>query len=255
MFFTDPSYIGIDPTAGRKPFAYAGLDNQLRLTALGHAGPDEVLAFLAGQSQAIAAVCAPRRPSQALMSKPQIRDTLAPPPRPGRYLDFRVAEYLLRQHGIGCYKTPRDEKACPNWMKMGFTLYRKLEKMGYHAFPARGHALQWLEVYPHASYSTLLGRVPLPKHSLEGRVQRQLALCQHKLNLPDPLDLIKGITAKSLLEGTWPIEDLYDPGELDALVAAYTAWQAANHPDRITALGDDAEGLVILPVAELKRRY
>ena len=30
---------------------------------------------------------------------------------------------------------------------------------------------------------------------------------------------------------------------------------AANHPDQITALGDDAEGLVILPVAELKRRY
>jgi len=255
MFFTDSTYIGIDPTAGHKPFAYAGLDNQLRLTALGHASLDEVLTLMAGQSQAIAAVCAPRRPSLSLMNKPQIRDALSPPPRPGRYLHYRVAEYMLRQHGISCYKTPADEQACPNWMKMGFSLYQRLEKMGYHPFPARGHALQLMEVYPHASYATLLGRVPQPKHTLEGRVQRQLVLYQHKLGVPDPVDVIKGITSKRLLEGAWPVEKLYGQGELDALVAAYTAWQAACHPDQITALGDDAEGLVILPVAELKRRY
>jgi hypothetical protein len=255
MFFTDSTYLGIDPTAGHKPFAYAALDNDLHLTALGHASLDEVLTLMAGQSQTIAAVCAPRRPSLSLMNKPQIRDSLSPPPRPGRYLHYRVAEYMLRQHGISCYKTPADEKSCPNWMKMGFSLYARLEKMGYHSFPARGHALQWLEVYPHASFSTLLGKVPLPKSTLEGRIQRQLVLCRHKINLPDPVDLVKGITSKRLLEGSWPGEKLYNQGELDALVAAYTAWQAANHPEDITALGDDAEGLVILPVAELKRRY
>jgi hypothetical protein len=255
MFFTESTYIGIDPTAGQKPFVYAALDNKLHLTALVHTSLDEVLAFMAGQSQAIAAVCAPRRPSRGLMSHPQVRDRLSPPPRPGRYLDFRVAEYMLRQHGISCYKTPADEKSCPNWMKMGFNLYQRLEHMGYHSFPARGHALQWIEVYPHASYSTLLGRAPLPKHSLEGRIQRQLVLYQQKINLPDPLDLIKFVTPQDLLEGTWPSDGLYNQGELDALVAAFTAWQAANHPDQITALGDDAEGLVILPVAELKRCY
>jgi hypothetical protein len=210
---------------------------------------------MAGQSQAIAAVCAPPRPSQCLMGRPQVRDHLSPPPRPGRYLDFRVAEYLLRQHGISCYKTPSDETACPNWMKMGFHLYQRLEHMGYHPFPARGQAFQWLEVYPHASYSTLLGKLPLPKHTLEGRIQRQLILHQQNISLPNPVDLVKEITAKRLLEGSWPMKQLYSQGELDACVAAYTAWQAANHPDQITALGDDAEGLVILPVAELKRHY
>jgi hypothetical protein len=255
MFFTESTYLGIDPTAGHKPFAYAALDNQLHLTAVGQASLDEVLAFLAGQSQAIAAVCAPRRPSQSLMSRPQVRDRLSPPPRPGRYMDFRVAEYILRQHGISCYKTPADEKACPNWMKMGFQLYQRLVRMGYHPFPARGHALQWMEIYPHASYCTLLRRVPLPKQTLEGRIQRQLVLHQQNMGVPDPMDLIREITAQRMLEGAWPLDKLYSQGELDALVAAFTAWQAANHPERITALGDDAEGLVILPVAELKPRY
>jgi predicted RNase H-like nuclease len=127
--------------------------------------------------------------------------------------------------------------------------------MGYYPFPARGQTFQWLEVYPHASFSTLLGKVPLPKHTLEGRIQRQLVLFQRNINLPDPLELVKDLTPKHLLEGTWPGEKLYNQAELDALVAAYTAWQAANHPEEITALGDDGEGLVILPVAELKRRY
>jgi hypothetical protein len=201
MFFTDSTYLGIDPTAGRKPLTYAALDDQLRLTSLGEGTLDEVLAILGGQSQAIAAVCAPRRPSQRLMGRPQVRDTLSPPPHPGRYVDFRVAEYLLRQHNISCYQTPAEEKDCPNWMQVGFQLYSRLEKMGYHAFPARGHALQWMEVYPHACYSALLGQVPLPKNSLEGRIQRQLALCQLHLNLPDPVEVLKKITTRSLLEG------------------------------------------------------
>jgi len=51
MFFTESSYLGIDPTAGRKPFAYAALDNQLHLTALGTSSLDDVLALMAGQSR------------------------------------------------------------------------------------------------------------------------------------------------------------------------------------------------------------
>ena len=255
MFFTDPSYIGIDPTAGRKPFTYAVIDNQLELTTLGTGSLDEVLAFMASQSQAIVAVCAPRRPSQGLMKNTELRDRLTPPPRPGRWMNFRLAEYLLRQHRISCYKTPAEEKVCPNWIKMGFILYHRLERMGYQPYPAQGSALQWLEVYPHASYCTLLGRVPLPKNNLEGRIQRQLVLHQLKIGVPDPMELIKGITPQRLLEGDWPLDKLYYQGELDALVAAYTAWQAGNHPNLITALGDTSEGVVFLPVAELKRHY
>jgi predicted RNase H-like nuclease len=97
--------------------------------------------------------------------------------------------------------------------------------------------------------------VPLPKNALEGRIQRQLVLHQQNIDLPDPMDMLKRITPQRLLEGAWPLERLYSQGELDALVAAYTAWQAATHPEQTTSLGDASEGVVILPVAELKRRY
>jgi hypothetical protein len=70
-------------------------------------------------------------------------------------------------------------------------------------------------------------------------------LQRNKVNLPDPVELVRGVSARLLLEGSWPPDELYSQGALDALVAAFTAWQAANHPDQITALGDDAEGLVI----------
>ena len=126
MFSSGSTYIGIDPTAGRKPFSYAALDNNLRLTALGSGSLDEMLAFAAGQHQAFVAVCAPPRPNQRLMESTEIRDRLNPPPRPGRWTNFRLVEYLLRQHRISCYKTPADEKACPNWMQMGFHLYQRL---------------------------------------------------------------------------------------------------------------------------------
>ena len=255
MFSSGSSFIGIDPTAGHKPFAYAALDDNLRLNALGGGSLEDVLAFTAGQRQAMVAVCAPRRPSQRLMERTVVRDSLNPPPRPGRWMNFRLVEYLLRQHRISCYKTPSDEKACPNWMQMGFHLYRRLEQMGYQAYPSNKPALQWLEVYPHACFCTLLGHIPLAKNTLEGRIQRQLVLHKQKIGIPDPMDFVKAITAHNLLQGSLPLDNLYTQGELDALVAAYTAWQAANYPNQTTLLGDASEGLVILPVAKLKRHY
>lgn len=86
-------------------------------------------------------------------------------------------------------------------------------------------------------------------------MQRQLALFHLHVDLADPMELVQGITRRNLLEGTLPDIHLRDAGELDALVAAYTAWQASKNPDQVSSVGDAAEGLVFLPVAELKRRY
>jgi len=252
MFTALSAYIGVDPTAGQKPFTYAALDGDLHLLALGQGDLDEVLAFVAGQRQATAAVCAPRRPSQGVLQHPEVRQQLSPPPRPGRWLGFRLAEYLLRQHNISCPKTPASEENCPAWMRMGFSLYRRLESVGYRPFPAAGEHLQWLEVYPHACYATLLGVTPFPKFTLEGRIQRQLVLYQRKLHVPDPMDVFEEITAHRLLQGVLPLDDLYTPGELDALVAAYTAWLAATHPEQTTCIGHPDEGQMVLPVAEFK---
>ncbi len=254
MLFTPMTYIGIDPTAGRRPFSYVALENDLSLLALGEGEINEVLAFVAGQRQAYVAVCAPRQPNQGLMEQTAVRERLNPPPKPGRWRGFRVAEYLLRLHNISCPQTGSIETDCPQWMQMGFALFRRLQSLGYQPYPNEA-SLQWLEVYPHASFSSLLGMIPFPKNSLEGRIQRQLILYDRGLHIPDPMRMFEEITRHRLLQGILPLEDLHEPAELDAMVAAYTAWQAANHPQDTCLIGEAAEGQVVLPVSELKPSY
>lgn len=255
MFFTHTTFIGIDPTAGKKPFTYAALDHNLSLLVLGEGHMDEVLAFAAGQRQAYVAVCGPNQPNRGVMERDEVRRQLSPQPRPGRWRGFRVAEYQLRQHNIPCPKTGSDEKSCPGWMRMGFTLYRRLELMGYCPYPSKDSPRQWLEVYPHASFCALLGKAPLAKHSLEGRIQRQIILYDQNIQIPDPMRVFEEITRNRLRQGTLLLDDLYTAGELDAVVAAYSAWLAAKKPDEITMIGHPEEGQVFLPVKTLKRKY
>jgi hypothetical protein len=231
------------------------LDGDLRLIALGQGEMEEVLAFVAGQRQAYVAVCAPSQPSQGIMERSDVRERLIPPPRPGRWINFRVVEYQLRQHNIHCPQTPPDQADCPAWLRMGFALHRRLESFGYHPYPSDDTLLQSLEVYPHASFCALLGLSPFPKNTLEGRIQRQLVLYNLRLNIADPMDFFEEITTHRLLQGILPMKGVYTPPELDALVAGYTAWLAANHPDQISILGHPDEGQVVLPIAELKHKY
>jgi len=52
-----------------------------------------------------------------------------------------------------------------------------------------------------------------------------------------------------------PLEVIYTPEQLDALVAAYTAYVAANKPGEILCSGAKEEGRIALPVGELKDRF
>lgn len=255
MLFTRTTFIGIDPTAGGKPFTYVALDNDLRLLALGTGSIEDILAFAAGQRQAFVAVCAPRRPNQGQMANMEVRQSLTPQPHPGRWEDFRMADYQLRKLNISIPRTPSDESKAANWMRNGFTLFRRLEGLGYATYPCEGAELQSLEVYPYASYAVMVGALPLPKHTLEGRLQRQLVLHENKVDVPDPMLIFEEITRHRLLKGVLPLDKLYTPGELDALAAAYTGWFAAMHPEMVTLLGDPMEGQVALPGSNLKTRY
>jgi hypothetical protein len=255
MLFTNTTFIGIDPTAGKKPFAYVALDGNLRLLALGHGGMDEVLAFVAGQREATVAVCAPRRPNQGIMKNPEVRERLSPPPRPGRWTNFRLAEYIIRQHNIHMPQTASQVEKCPRWMQMGFTLFQRLESLGYQAYPKEDGQRQSLEVYPHACYTVLLGVTPFHKHSLEGRLQRQLIMYESNINVADPIRLFEEITRHRLLQGILLDDDLCSPGELDAMVAAYTAWLAITDAERVSLIGDPGEGQITLPIGDLKPRY
>ena len=255
MFYSNTTYLGIDPTAGDKPLTYVALDQERSLLAIGQGDMDEVLAFVAGQRSAVVGICAPRKPNQGLMDRAEVRDRLSPQPRPGRWRNFRVVEYLLRQHNIYMPQTLSEAERCPRWMQQGFTLNQRLRNLDYRTFPSKDSAHQLLEVYPHASFSVLLEILPLPKRSLEGRIQRQLVLYRCDLNIPDPMYIFEEITRHRLLQGMLPIEDLYQVEELDAMVAAFTAWLAGNEPDKISVIGDPVEGEIILPAAEILSRY
>ncbi len=255
MLFNPATFIGIDPTAGQRPFAYAALDKDLRPLALGSGRLEDILAFAAGQRQAWIAVCAPRQPNQGVMTRQEIRRSLSPIPANGRWVDFRLADYLLRQHNITIPQTPSKAENCPTWMQMGFSLYHGLGRLGYQPYPTPGADLQCLEVYPYACYTVLLDVLPFPKYTLEGRLQRQLALYERKVKLPDPMQIFEEITGYKLLKGILPLDQLYHAGELDALAAAFTAWMASTHSDQVTLLGDPQEGQIVLPVAALKSHY
>jgi hypothetical protein len=255
MFSSHTTYLGIDPTAGDRPLTYVALDQDLSLLAIGQGDMEEVLAFVAGQRSAVVGVCAPGSPNQGLMDRAEVRDRLSPSPRPGRWRNFRVVEYQLRQHNIYIPQTAAQAESCPRWMQQGFILYQRLKVLNYRRYPQKEAEHQYLEVYPHASFAALLEHLPFTKHSLEGRIQRQLVLYKCDLNIPDPMYIFEEITRHRLMQGILPIEDLYQVEELDAMVAAFTAWKAGTQPDQVAMVGDSREGQIVMPVSEILSRY
>jgi hypothetical protein len=167
------------------------------------------------------------------MDRAEVRDRLSPPPRPGRWRNFRVVEYQLRQHNIYIPQTAAQAEDCPRWMQQGFILYQRLKHLDYRP----------------------LEHLPFTKHSLEGRIQRQLVLYKCDLNIPDPMYIFEEITRHRLMQGILPIEDLYQVEELDAMVAAFTAWMAGTQPDQVSMLGDSREGQIVIPTPEILSRY
>jgi len=137
-------------------------------------------------------------------------------------------------------------------MVHGFTLYSQLEALGFNAYPAgQDYPKQSLEVNAYATYSGLLGQVPLPAETLEGRLQRQLIMHELGVRVADPMIFFEDVTPHRLLRGILPLKDIYTPDELDALAAAYTAWLAAQHAQQVNLLGAPEEGQIVVPQSGL----
>jgi hypothetical protein len=86
-------------------------------------------------------------------------------------------------------------------------------------------------------------------------LQRQLILHENGLNIPDPLRFFEEITRHRLLQGILPLDEIYTPQELDAMVAAYTAWKVATKTQETMRLGHKDEGEIVLPVPALIEHY
>jgi predicted nuclease with RNAse H fold len=254
MFYDNCVYVGVDPATGRKDFTYAALDGELKLIALTDADMDNTLAFLGGHKSAIVAINAPSQVNRGLVKK-RLEESSLTPGQTFRGVDMRLVEHNLRKRGISVAGTPSREELCPAWVQVGFAFYRKLSKLGFVLYGSEDAAHQWLETHPFACFCTLLERVPFPKPTLEGRLQRQITIYDKGLHITDPMDFFEEITRFKLMQGILPTEVLYTPDQLDVLVAAYTAWLAFNRPEEVIALGDKSEGQVVLPVGELKEKY
>ena len=244
-------YVGIDLIAGtgkeRRSYTYIALDHDLKVQAIGTGGLQEVAAYVGGLAEGYVAINAPRRPNQGLMRQDEVRQQLSPVPRPGSWLNYRVAEYELRMHGQNVLPTPACAEDCSSWLKASFDLFRCLEQAEYQPFPAAGASRLSFEVHPHAAYTALLGLAPFGRETLEGRLQRQLVLHELGVKIDDPMDFFEEVTRFKFLKGILPVKSIYSAAELDALVAAYTAFLAASSPPRVILLGHPAEGQIILP--------
>jgi hypothetical protein len=255
MLFTDSVYVGIDPASGRKAFTFAALDRDLNLITLADGEMEDLTTFLAAQNTAVVAVNAPSRANLGLVRKKLEGESLTPGLHQIRGADIRMSEYELRERGIAVTGTPGRPESCPAWIQSGFQLYAKLNKLGFKPIDDIPGDYRWLETHPHACFCVLLEQIPLPRPSLEGRLQRQLALYERGLRIKDPMDFFEEITRFKLLKGILPTEPIYPAEMLDVLVAAYMAWLAVNQPEHIICLGDRGEGQIVLPAAYLKSKY
>ncbi|RME86997.1 MAG: DUF429 domain-containing protein [Anaerolineae bacterium] len=247
MLFTETVYLGIHPERGSRPFFYAALDGERHLLFMGRGDLEEVLTTLGGLKAAYIGVGAPWRPNQGLLQSEETRQGLTSPSKAGRRRNMRLAEYELRRMRLPAPRTPADEAACSQRLRHGFALHRALERFGARPYPAEGTSHQVLEVYPQAAFHVLLGHRPYPRHTLEGRLQRQALLYERGVEIGDPMAFFEEVTRFRLLRGTLPLERIYSPPALDALMNAYLAFLAATHPDEVTLVGAVEEGQIALP--------
>ena len=256
MLFNQAVFIGVDPNASGRDMTFAALDQDLQLMTLARDDLNGILAYINGQRAAYVAVNAPRQPNQGLMDDEEYRGELNPQPAPGRWTSFRVAEYQLFRRNIRIPMTYADPEDCPNWMKTGFKFFQRLKDLGFQPYPTPEAKQQSLEVYPHAAYTVLLERIPFKKDTLEGRLQRQLILHSRAVDVPDPMRVFEEITRYRILQGILPLDRLYGVEELEALIAAYTAWYASSKSEEeITLMGDRQEGQIVLPSGDIHQKY
>jgi hypothetical protein len=218
---------------------------------------DGVVAFVEAHPGAVVAVAAPQSPNRGLMKQPDVRRRLGLPARGRSFREWKVCEYELRRRQMRIHGTPHEAAGAPSRMRAGFAFHKRLAQLGFTFFhqsePTPAQTV--VVAHPYACFAVLLGHRPLLKANLEGRLQRQMVLYLEGLDLRNPVHTLEEITRQHLLSGSLPLDGLHDNDELDALVAAFTAYLVHQKPTRVCQVGDAREGLITLPAASLKDRY
>lgn len=243
------TFVGVTYSRQVRQFYYAALDAELSLLTLGKGSLQDCAAYLAGVNAAWVGGNMPSHFSQGLLTAEEIKHRQASL-FPGRPAQMRMAEFELLNRGVPAQHTPNADQRCPVWLKQGFAFYKEVAELGYQVYPQAEADRQWMETSSDAVFHALLPGPSFAAGTLEGRLQRQLALAQAGLDLPDPMEFFEEVTRHRLFHGVLPFEKIFAQSELDALAAAYTCWLAARHRERVTLLGVPEEGQITIPLKE-----
>jgi hypothetical protein len=160
-----------------------------------------------------------------------------------------IAQFIARleQHKnvmlvITILSNERGQKICS-------ALKKRIHQSGFMPYLQSNSPKQWVETIPRDCFRSLIGQAPLPRATLEGRIQRSLILRELGLNINDPMEFFEEITRHRMMMGVFPNDLLYSAPELDALVAAYVAWSTINRPVQVDLAGDRKDGSMLVLTA------
>jgi hypothetical protein len=245
-------FAGVDCSAGARHLTVAALSHRLEVKYLRELSMEDAVEDLSGFGAISVAVGGPLRPNPSSASA----ESLSGEARRGKMVWAREPEAEIRQRGISIRRSHTVEEAAPAAMRAIFQLARELSKRGFmEGATARESPRFLLATRPAACAAVLLGRLPFGRATLEGRIQRQLLLIREKVALPDPMDSLEEMTAHHLLSGRLSLRGILKREELDALLAAFTAWRAVCLPETVTWLGRNSDGWICLPVKQLLDKY
>ncbi len=120
-------FVGIAINRSLPGYAYAALDDEKNLLAIGQGSLTDVVAYISGLANALLAVNAPQKPVQlhAETGKKTKKKFL------------RSADAALEQLGIPGVLLGETPEGCPPWVRRGFSFYDRLTEIGYGLFRRR----------------------------------------------------------------------------------------------------------------------
>jgi len=239
--------VGIELSGQRGGFTCAILDSSLRILYMGAMTPLDWQSTISAANKVTAAINSPLTLNHGYMADADYRQQLASVPPRNRYTDLRVCEYELIARGLTPSRTPHSVAKFSTSLQKALKFSSEMGVNGFQYWPFPNASRQMLETNPDACYWSMLGIKPFTATSLEGRIQRQLALQVRRVPVKDTMIFFEEVTRHRLLTGKLPDEMILSTPILNALAAAYTAWVVVNRPGEFAQLGEEDEGFIYLP--------
>lgn len=238
------NYIGID--VHLRSVVIAVIDENLNIIEVSNVSFEEVINKIDVYLPSIISIDAPSSLNRGLMNDEEYRKNIGR--KINGHYNKKVSEYELSRRGINPFPTPDSiEKVRSrndlSWMEQGFWLYNNLIEKEYILLNQNNYLDSIdkgiIEVFPHASFSTLAGQLLKNKNTSEGLNERILLI--EEVGLSNLDFIMKDVKNKD--------KDDY----LDSIVAAYTGYTISKGNGSF--VGDVSEGQIALPIRDIKESY